>query len=63
MSTTKVRDFTKDHLKEWYFYLNHAQRRGFNVDFMLNHLKDVVRAFIGLQGAAERNVCDIKSIQ
>ena len=63
MSTTKVRDFTKDHLKEWYFYLSYAQRRGFNVDFMLNHLKDVVRAFIGLQAVAERNICDIKAVQ
>ena len=64
ISTTSVRNVTKDHLKEWYFYLNYAQRRGFRVEFISDLLKDVVCAFIGLQAAAERkDERDVKRIQ
>lgn len=49
MRRTRVRDITKDHLKEWYFYVNYAQNRGFKIQFMFDHLTDVVRAFIALQ--------------
>ncbi|PON92659.1 hypothetical protein TorRG33x02_115190 [Trema orientale] len=63
MSTTKATGITKDRLKEWYFYLKYAQRRGFNVEFMVDHLKDVGRAYIGLQSVAERKLCDIGSVQ
>lgn len=63
MSTTKLVHVTKDRLKEWCFYVNYAQRRGFNTEFMSCHLKDVARAFVGLQATAERNGTQIKSIQ
>ena len=64
MSETSLRNITKDCLKEWYFFLNYAQRRGFSIEFIFDHLKDVVRAFIGLQAAAERKGAgDIKSVQ
>ncbi|PON43523.1 Phospholipase-like [Parasponia andersonii] len=39
MSTTRVRDLTQDHLKEWYFYLNFGRGRGFNVEFLSETLK------------------------
>ncbi|PON92657.1 hypothetical protein TorRG33x02_115170 [Trema orientale] len=55
MSTTKVTYITQYDLKEWYFYVNFARRRGFSVEFISEKLKDVVRAFLGLQAAAERS--------
>ncbi|PON92653.1 Phospholipase-like [Trema orientale] len=67
MSTTKVRDLTQDHLKEWYFYLNFARRRGFNVEFLSEKLKHVVRAFLGLQATATRpynsHCCAIEEVK
>lgn len=63
VSTTKLIEDTKDHLKEWFFFLNYGQRSGFNVEFMFDHLKDLAYAFVGLQTTAERNAIGIERIQ
>ncbi|GMN39145.1 hypothetical protein TIFTF001_008375 [Ficus carica] len=54
MARTVVGSITEDKLKKWYFYANYAKWRGFDVEFMFTHLKDLVRIFISRQAAAER---------
>lgn len=54
MSRTWVSLITEDHLKKWCFYANYAKRKGFDVEFMFPHPKDLVRVFIGRQATAER---------
>ncbi|PON92660.1 Phospholipase-like [Trema orientale] len=64
MSATSVRNVTKDRLKEWYFYLNYAQRRGFSIELIIDRLKDVVLAFFGLQAAMERkDASDVQRVE
>lgn len=54
MARTVVSSITEDKLKKWYFYANYAKWRGFDVEFMFTHLKDLARVYISRQAAAER---------
>ncbi|KAL5571269.1 hypothetical protein UlMin_020866 [Ulmus minor] len=59
MSTTKVEDITKDLLHHWFFYWRRiskiSRKAGFNIDFLYDHLRKLMRAFLGFEGRRFKN--------
>ncbi|KAL5545331.1 hypothetical protein UlMin_009115 [Ulmus minor] len=49
MHTTRFADITKNLLRDWYYYLHFLRYQGFRIDFLMEPLTKVTRAFAGLQ--------------
>ncbi|KAL5545305.1 hypothetical protein UlMin_009089 [Ulmus minor] len=49
MHTTRFSDITKNLLRDWYYYLKFLRSRGFRIDFLMEALTKVTRAFAGVQ--------------
>ncbi|KAL5545315.1 hypothetical protein UlMin_009099 [Ulmus minor] len=49
MHTTRFAHITKNLLRDWYYYLKFLSFQGFRIDFLMEPLTKVTRAFVGLQ--------------
>ncbi|KAL5554042.1 hypothetical protein UlMin_041443 [Ulmus minor] len=49
MSSTIVEDVTKNMICDWYYHLCFLKDVGFEIDFVIEHLKGLIHAFVGRQ--------------